>query len=137
MSETRTEQSAVDPPKPQGPPPDPREPEGTVADLERLLREVRAIGARLFADAADLLRAQWRLASYVVANSARILVLRATALAVAGVLGIATWVLLNVAVWKAVAMLASLPFLPPLALVALNGAVGLGLVLWQRSLRLQ
>lgn len=137
MSETRTEQPAVDPPKPEGPPPDPREREGTIADLDRLLRDVREIGARLFSDAADLVRAQWRLTSYVMANSARILVLRATALAVAGILGFAAWVLLNVAIWKAVAMCAAPPFLPPLALVALNGAAGLGLVLWQKNLRLK
>jgi len=91
----------------------------------------------LFGDLSDLVRAQWRLTSYVITGSARILALRLGALVAVCGLGLASWAFLNVTLWRATAGMTEASFMPPLVLMALNAIAGVVLFGWQRGLKLK
>lgn len=102
-----------------------------------MLEEARAVGSKLFADLSELVRAQWRLTSYVLAGSARIWVLRFCALLLVGLLALTSWVFLNMTAWRAVVVFTALSFAPPLALLVLNSLTAAILYSWQKNLRLK
>ena len=137
MPAPRTDQPAGGEPKLNGSSPKGgREPQA-LDDLNRLIQSVQAAGSRVFAEVADLIRAQWRLTSYVFAGSVRILALRFGALAIVGLLALATWIFVNVTVWQAIGSLTGLSFAPPLALVLLNSIAAGSIYHWQTTLRLK
>jgi len=121
----------------QSPGPESKGEAGDLAELHRLLEELRTVAARLLTDFSDLARSQWRLTSYVLAGNARIAALRMAAFAILGVLVIAVWVFGNVAVWRAVGELETYAFTEPLALVLLNSILALFIFLWQKGLKLK
>jgi len=123
--------TAADPPR------NPAPAEETLKDLHKLLEDFRVIGARLYADFAELVRAQWKLSCYVLSGSAKIFALRIAAFAIIAGLGVASWVFANVAIWRLVAQWTSHTFAPPLTIAAIH-LIGAALIfVWQKSLKLE
>lgn len=135
MSESRPEPVADAHTKSQSPVPESPQTAGPLADLQALIDEIRAISVRLFGEFASLAVAQWRLSSYVLTGTAALWAVRLTTKAVICGLLIASWVLLNVAVWSLIAQFTTFAAAPPLALVALNLAMAVALNIWQRGIR--
>ncbi len=137
MTDSRSDQSPGGEARQEAPSPESHPAAETLADLNRLLSDVRALGNQLLNDAGALAHAQWRLTSYILTGSARIWSIRLAAfLAIAG-LALASWIFLNVAAWRATGDLTDLSYAPPLVLFLLNLATGAVLFTWQRGLKLQ
>lgn len=119
--------------------PAPESPQGAgpLADLQRMLAEIRAIGVRLFADVSALALAQWRLTSYVMRGTLSIWTICLRIELTIWVLALISIVFLNVAVWSFVLELSGYPPAAPLALVLMNGGSAVALHFWRKGIKLR
>lgn len=117
--------------------PDSPQPESPLEEFSKLLEELRSVFTRLFSTTSELVRAQWRLTTYVLIGSAKLYALRVGICVVVALFALAGWWFLNSALWHAVSSLTPIAFLPPLALFALNSLTAAALYAWQATLRLQ
>lgn len=110
---------------------------GPLTELQVLLDDLKSIGLRLFGDLSSLALAQWRLTSYILSGSIDVWVIRARTTLLIWALVIASWVFLNVAAWRVASDLTTLSWVPPLALLALNGGTSVILHYWRKGVRLK
>jgi hypothetical protein len=110
-------------------------PESSFEEFNKLLKEFQLISSRLYSSATELVRAQLRLTTYVIYASVQLYAFRLVICLFVVLLVLGGWWFLNSTVWQAVHSLTSIPFLPPLALFALNSLTAAGLYAWQAKLR--